>query len=113
MQGTWKISNWSRYYIKFQPVPHRGHKCPQFKVLAINVTGTTKDIYSDNTTKHKILYEGKMRNFLRLNQKVQIVTAIFWKVSHRIHVSNVYSGCHLKRFRCFTPRHVIKELRLT
>ena len=56
-----------------------------------------------------------MWNFLRLNQVVQIVTTIFWKVNHKIRVSNVYvySGCHLKHFRCFTPRHVIKELRLT
>jgi len=54
-----------------------------------------------------------MWNFLRLNQVVQIVTTIFWKVNHKIRVSDVYSGCHLKHFRCFTPRHVIKELRLT
>jgi hypothetical protein len=54
-----------------------------------------------------------MRIFFRLNQVVQIVTTIFRKVNHKIHVSNVYSGCHVKHFRCFTPRHVIKELRLT
>jgi len=98
-QRTWNISNWSRYYIKFQPVPHREHKCPQFKAEPINVLGVIKDIYSENTTKHiNILRGSKMRNFVRLNQVVQIlttiflnqvvriVTTIFWKVNHKIHV---------------------------
>jgi hypothetical protein len=65
MQGTWNISNWSRYYIKFQPVPHGEHKCPQFKVEPINVSGTTKDIYSDNTTKYINTLRRKNAEFLK------------------------------------------------
>jgi len=66
MQITWNISNWSIYYIKFQPVPHREHKCPQFKAEPINILGAMKDIYSDNIMKHIHILRGKNEEFLKV-----------------------------------------------
>jgi rRNA-processing protein FCF1 len=51
--------------------------------------------------------------FYRANQMVQIFAAIFYRVNYKIRISNIFKQLLLKRVRSSTPRHVIKELRLT
>jgi len=55
--------------MKFQSLPHREHKCPQFKVGPINVSGRMKDIYSDSPTKHINNLRGKNAEFLKFKSE--------------------------------------------